>query len=119
MLIINFSPPIHPSSMINQLFVDITSAQLPLCLSNCPSKFIYNLLFVDIAFTQFPFPPTIPLSTQTNVLNSPNLHSFFFFFYFDIIVFILQRCEGYFCTSIVSNISHMIIDLLWKMESLY
>ncbi len=91
MFLMKISPLVHPSSMTNRLFVDITFAQLPLHLFSRPSKLMYNLLFVDIAFTQFPFLPTIPPSTQTYVLNSPSLHSPFFFFSFsiDIIVFIL------------------------------
>jgi hypothetical protein len=90
-LLINFSPPIHPSSMTNQLFVYITFAQLPLHLSNHPSKLMYDLLVGDIAFTQFPSPSTVSPSTQTYVLNSPSLRSLFFFFsfYFDIIISIL------------------------------
>ncbi len=119
---LKISPPVHPSSQTHDqwVFVDITCGRLPFCLSSRSSKLMYDLLFVDIAFTQFPFPPTIPPSTQTYVLNSPSLGSPFFFisFSFDIIVSILQGCKGFFCTSVVSNISHMIIHLLWKMESL-
>ncbi len=112
---------IHPPKlMTGWLFVDITSAQLPLRLSGRPSKLMYDLLFVDIAFTQFASPPTIPPSTQTYVLNSPSLGSsfFLFFFFFWHYCFYFIRLQRLFCTSVVGN-SHMIIYLQWKMESLY
>jgi hypothetical protein len=71
--------------MTNWLFVDITYAQLPLQLSSRPPKLMYNLLFVDNAFTQLLFPSNYPTVHPNLCFQLTKSISPLFSFSFDII----------------------------------
>jgi hypothetical protein len=120
-LLINFSPPVHPSSQTHDR---LASCWHHFCPTSPPpiQPSIQTHVWFAICWHCFHpifFPSDYP-TVHPNLcsqLTKPRFLLFYFLFWHYGFYFI--RLQRLFCTSVVSNISHMIIHLQWKMESLY